>query len=280
MDIFSAFLLGAVQGLTEFLPVSSSGHLIFAWEVLGLSVEYSLAFDALLHLATAFAALMYFRADFWNMARTFFAYISLKPIEREHKTLFWALAIGTVPVVFFGLLFESMIESIFRSATLVAWVFILGSFLMLAAEWAHKKYYALFFKKKEEGVSSARSLTLARGVTIGFFQAFALIPGMSRSGATISGGLLLGLSREEATRFAFLLSFPVTLGVGLKKLLELESAGVLYNEAFVLAFGALASFVFGILTIHAMILFLRSRTLIPFVIYRITLVVLVLFLVG
>lgn len=265
MDIVSAITLGIVQGITEFLPVSSTGHLILARDVFGFSSENGLALDAMLHLATAGAVLVYFWRDFLTLAYNCYRLLARKGVDPETKTLLFALVLGTIPAVCAGLYLEGYMETVFRSSTIVAWTLIAGSLLMLLAEYAHAHLY-----KKS---TTTTGLTIYKGIAIGFFQVLALIPGMSRSGATISGGLLLGLKREVAAKFAFLLSFPVILGAGLKKFIELESSGAFASEALPLLVGTATAFVVGLGAIHFMITFLRSHTLIPFVVYRMALAI-------
>lgn len=267
MNTLEAIILGIVQGLTEFLPVSSTGHLILAREVLGLDAEFGLAVDAMLHLATAGAVLIYFRHDILRLVRSTVALMRGREVERAQKMLIGALVLGTIPAVVLGLLLEDSIETTFRSAELVAWVLIAGSGLFLMAEYVSKRY------------ESVREISVKRGVAIGFFQALALLPGMSRSGATISGGLLLGLSREEAARFAFLLSFPVILGAGGLKFAELGASGVLAAEWLPILLGALAAFLSGLAAIHYLLKFLKNHTLMVFVVYRLVLACVVLLLV-
>lgn len=267
MDVLSAVILGVVQGLTEFLPVSSTGHLILAREVLGLNTEYGLAVDAVLHFATAFAVLLYFRNDFLKLLKTAWAFVTRKPIEEGESNLMWALIVGTIPAVVLGLMLEDMIETTFRSAELVAYVLIAGSILFLVAEYVAKKIH-----EKQE-------VTIKKGLAVGCFQALALLPGMSRSGATISGGLLLGFSREQAARFAFLLSLPIILGAGTMKVLDLQSAGVLVEQGGMIALAAIAAFLSGLAAIHYLLKFLRNHTLLVFVVYRLILAGVVLWLV-
>lgn len=260
-DIASFIALGVVQGLTEFLPVSSTGHLILARDLLSLDVSYSLAVDAVLHLATALAVLVYFRRDIAQLTVSFFDLIRGGKTERKDRILIYALLLGTVPAVLAGLLLEGAIEGAFRNPTLVAYALIAGSALFFAAERLAKQNAAL---------------SAPKGVAIGFFQALALIPGVSRSGATISGGLLLGLSREEAARFAFLLSFPVILGAGILKLFDLEAAGVLAAEGGPIAASAVAAFASGMGAIHFLLRFLKTHTLDVFIVYRLALAALIL----
>jgi undecaprenyl-diphosphatase len=259
MSLFDALLLGLLQGLTEFLPISSSGHLILLRELLGLQSEFGLAIDATLHFATAFAVLLYFRKDIYELVIAFTHTVQRKFVETETKILMYAIIVGTVPAVFLGLTLESSIETLFRSAELVAWVLIAGSVLFMIAEYVTKRFEA------------PKALTIKKGLYIGFFQALALIPGLSRSGATISGGMLLGLTRERSARFAFLLSFPIIIGAGSKKLIDLGGAGLVESEWLAIGFGALIAFLSGLLCIHYLLKFLKNHTLYVFVIYRIAL---------
>jgi len=267
MDIFSGIILGVVQGLTEFLPVSSSGHLILARDILGLQTEFGLSFDAVLQFATAFAVLIYFRHDFLRLSQSFFSLILRKPIEKKDKNLLFALILGTIPAVIFGLLLEDYMETTFRSAELVAATLLIGAGIFYFAE----KQACLRASRKQAKQNIA--ITPRNGLFIGFFQALALIPGMSRSGMTISGGLFLGLTREEAARFGFLLAFPIILGAGMKKFLDLGSAGVLTDIGVALFAGAVTAFLIGLLAIHYLLKYLKNHTLKIFIAYRIILAV-------
>ena len=253
MTIFNAVLMGIVQGVTEFVPVSSSGHLILVREFLGITTQADLAFDVMLHLATALAVLVYFRRDIWGLLS--------KP--SEHKTLWGALILGTLPAVAIGVALEEYIVRYTRGAGVVAFALIVGSILFIVAEQLGKQD-AILTKKK--------------GFFVGCYQVLALVPGISRSGATISGGLLFGLTREQATRFAFLLSFPIILGAGVLKVFELLSSEVSRVFTTSLVSGGLVAFVVGLLAIHFMIQFLRNHSLYPFVVYRVLLALLVFFL--
>jgi undecaprenyl-diphosphatase len=228
-------ILGIVQGLTEFIPVSSSGHLILAREFLTIHGN-DLAFDAVLQLATILAVAVYFWKDLWGLL---YDWKKLKII-----------ILATIPAVVFGLLLEKYMETVFRNVLLVAIMLAVGSFIMLLSE---------YFSTKD------KTLTLKNGFIIGLFQCLALIPGMSRSGMTISGGLFTGLSREEATRFSFLLSFPIILGSGLKKALDIQTFDLSFGLAFITAF------IVGLGAIHFLIKFLKNHSLRAFAWYRILL---------
>ena len=261
MDIISGIILGVVQGLTEFLPISSSGHLILAREVLGLKTSYGLSFDAVLQLATSLAVLVYFRADFMRLFKVATAWLQRRAIEQKDKILLLALIIGTIPAVILGLLLEDYMGTTFRSSELVAFALIAGAVLFFLAE---------KFAKKNE------NLTVKKGLWIGLFQTLALIPGMSRSGMTISGGLFFGLSREDAARFSFMLAFPIIFGGGMKKLLELSGSGALSEIGLSLLVGALSAFIVGMFAIHYLLKYLKNHTLGIFIVYRLALAVLVL----
>lgn len=258
MDIASGIILGIVQGITEFLPVSSTGHLILAHSIMGVQSNSSLAFDAILHLATALAVLVYFFEDVFILVQTLLRKLGRLPVNQKDLKMVQALAIGTVPAIILGVLLESYMETLFRNPILVAVVLIAGSVLFMFAEYRYQNSY-------HTGEFDAKT-----GFKIGLFQTLALIPGMSRSGATISGGMLLGFSRSDAARFAFLLSLPILIGAGSKKLLELLSAS---SEIawFPIIMGALSAFVVALLAIHFMLSFVRKHTLWPFIWYRITL---------
>ncbi len=268
MDIFSGIVLGTVQGLTEFLPISSTGHLIIVRELLGLKTDYGLSFDAVLHFATAGAVFVYFSSDFLALIKNTWSWVSGSFVGKKDKQLIVALLIGTIPAVFFGLLLEKYIETTFRSVSLVAWGLIIGSILFLIAEY--------FSKKISQKRVLEENISIKNGLIVGFFQSLALVPGMSRSGATISGGLLLGLSREEATRFAFLLSFPIIIGAGSKSVLDLGIGGVFSSIGPSLIVAILAAFISGMLAIHFLLKYLKTHTLNIFVFYRLILAAVIL----
>ncbi len=262
LDWWSALFLGVVQGLTEFLPVSSSGHLILARDYLGILGGGDLAVDAVLQLATALALIVYFWRDILRIAYTGLYLLTGKPTEAPERSLFIALIVGTVPAIFVGLFVESYMETIFRSSHLVAYALLVGSAIMLAAE---------YFGKKVEGTP----ITWVRGLVVGLFQCLALVPGMSRSGMTIAGGMFTGLTRTDAARFGFLLAVPILLGSGLKKLFELEMAGGLSSAV---AVGFAASFLSGLLAVHLLLIIVRRTPLTVFVAYRVLLATAILLL--
>ncbi len=265
MTITEAIVLGVVQGLTEFLPISSSGHLILTRSLFGIEDPNALAFDAVLQLASIIAVALYFFPDIWQLTQTALRKLGRLPVNQRDETLLYAILIGTVPAVLLGLTLESLMETLFRSPLLVAGVLVIGSVLFMYAEW---KYLH---------VPRTNEMTVKKGFQIGLFQALALIPGMSRSGMSMVGGMLLGLSRAEAARFSFLLALPVITGAGLKKFLEMITSDQTIVWGSVLV-GASAAFLSGIFAIHFMISFVRKHTLWPFIWYRIILAAFVLFI--
>jgi undecaprenyl-diphosphatase len=255
-------VLGLVQGLTEFIPVSSSGHLIIVRSIFDLPLLGSLGYDAILQLATSLAVLVYFYKDFKNM------FLSLVgKIDNEEKTksrkLFYLLIVGTIPAVILGLILEKFMDSTFRSVYVVSFGLIVGALLMHFAD--------------KLGGQDLTQPTIKKSVAIGFFQSLALIPGMSRSGSTISGGLLVGLNRSEAVRFSFLLSVPILLGSGAKKLMDVVLVSGLAMVDLSLIIGCLVAFMSGLWAIHFLVSYLKDHSLKPFIIYRIILALIILF---
>ncbi len=259
-------ILGLIQGVTEFLPISSTGHLILGRSLFGLSTDNALAFDAILHLATAAAVIVYFRRDIWLLSQALFRKLGRLQVDTKDSDLLYALAVGTVPAVVLGLTLENLMAVTFRSPLLVAGVLAAGSVFFIYAEYQYSK------EKRRPGIG------VKTGFKIGLFQSLALIPGVSRAGATIAGGMLLGLSRSEAARFAFLLAVPVILGAGFKKLFELMASDALVAWGAVLI-GSLTAFMVGLLAIHFMLSFVRRYTFWPFIWYRLILASLVVLMV-
>lgn len=258
MNWVDVIILGLVQGITEFLPVSSSGHLILVQDWLGIDVVNGLAFDAVLHFATIAAVITYFRSDIWSLLQVALRKLGRLPVNQRDITLLYALLIGTIPAGLLGLLLESFIAEHLRSSILVAVILFCASIFFMYTEW---RYYL----NPTHG-----ELTVKNGFLVGCFQALALLPGMSRSGSTIAGGMLLGLSRYEATRFSFLLAIPIILGAGSKKLLDLlkEGGGVDWLK---ISVGSLIAYVTALIVIHYFLKFIRKYTLWPFVWYSIIL---------
>lgn len=245
MSILLAILAGAVQGLTEFLPISSTGHLIIFEQLFGISQkDFGLSFDASVHLGTLIAIVAFFYQDYLKAAKS---------------KLLKNIIIATLPAVFFGLVLENLIETSFRQLWVVGSALILFSFVIVTAEKIGPQ-----FKSKEK-------VTALEALIIGLFQALALVPGISRSGSTISAGLLLGFKRDEAAKFAFILSGPIIAAAGTKKFLEAATSTTSLADLNFFIIGMLSSAIFGYLTIKYFLKYLSTKTLYPFVIYRVIL---------
>jgi undecaprenyl-diphosphatase len=256
MDAFQAIVLGIVQGLTEFLPISSSGHLrivpaFFGWDDPGA------AFTAVVQVGTMAAVLLYFRRDLWRIA---FAWVrSLRdPVVRRtlDARLGWYIILGTIPISVFGLAFKDPIETEFRSLTLIGTTLIVFGFVMLAAEKVSRREREL------------DSLTARDGVVIGCTQALALVPGVSRSGATISAGLFLNFDRTAAARYSFLLSVPAVVLSGLFELRHAGGGGLPVGATVV---ATLLAFVTGYASIAFLLRYLVRHSIGVFVAYRVVL---------
>lgn len=248
MSIWQSLVLGLVQGLTEFLPVSSSAHLVLVPELLRVPSP-PLAFDVVLHLATLLAVVGYFWRDLRDLA------VDGWRGRGEARHVILLLLIGTVPAAILGLLGRGLFERLFASPVATAWQLALTGVLLFAADRWHA------------GERRTGSLTVGEAVFVGFGQAVAIIPGISRSGATIAFGLWRGLARAEAARFSFLLSIPAILGAGLveaRPILSRAAAGG-FGPAY--AVGFLAALISGAVSIAFFLRYLRRGRLLPFAIY-------------
>jgi undecaprenyl-diphosphatase len=254
-DLLAAAILGLVQGLTEFLPVSSTAHLILVSGALGLDPDrFGLSFDVALHLGTALAVLLYFLRTWITLA------VDLV-VGRRHVPLL--VIVGTIPAAIAGVLLQSAVETTLRSPWWIVLGLAIGSVIFVVAERAARQ-------SREVG-----QLSFGDAIFMGIAQAVALLPGISRSGITISAGLTRGLRREDATRFSFLLATPVILGAGAKTLLDARKAQALFDHPDVLAVGFVISFVSGLAAVAFLIRFLRTHSLNWFVAYRLALAALV-----
>ena len=258
MSFLHAITLGLIQGITEFLPISSSGHLILAREFFGLPIAGSLSFDVFMHLATLLAIVIALWGDIKRLVKDFF---TEGPSSRSKKVI-WALIIGTLPAAIMGYFFGDMLEEIFRNPHYIAYALVAGSIIFFIAD------------KIPKDISDGGGVTKLKGLFVGIFQTFALIPGVSRSGITISGGLLFGLSREEAIRFAFLLGIPAILGAGLKVLMDSGNA-LNWSDPAIWA-GFVVAFLSGLLAIRFLIKFLSRHSFNIFIAYRLLLAAVIL----
>lgn len=256
MSLLFAALLGIVQGLSEFLPISSSAHLILARAFFGWDAEgFGLAFDVACHLGTLAAVVVYFRRDLIEMAAALPRLFGGSPEARR----IWLLVIGTIPAVVVGLLFADVIETRLRTPAVTAVTLAVGAIGLLWVERLRPR------TRDEHGVTRIEALA------IGAAQASALVPGVSRSGATITIGMLFGLRREAAARFSFLLGVPAILGAGAKEGVHLLRTGMTGDEARLFLVGMIASAIVGYLTIKYFLRFLAHHRLDVFAYYRLAL---------
>ncbi len=251
MTFLQAMVLGVLQGLGEFLPISSSGHLIVVPWLLGWA-EHTLSFDVALHLGTLVAVLYAFAPDWWRLAKS--AWSSLRGrrlLATEGGRLLVFLALASVPGAVAGKLLDDWAESTFRSPMLVA--------VTMAALGG-----VLFVADRSRGERTLDQVTLRHALIIGLAQAVALLPGVSRSGVTISAALFLGYRREDAARFSFLLATPITAGAALIKVPQLKPGPELHFALW----GMLAAAIIGWLSIFVLLRYVRTRDYRPFVWYR------------
>jgi undecaprenyl-diphosphatase len=266
--VLQALILGIVQGLTEFLPVSSSGHLIVVPFLAGWDDAFitSLAFSVMLHLGTLVALLIYFRADWRRLIPAGLTALRERSLADDpDRRLAWLLVAATIPAAIVGLVFNDLIEGSFRQVGLVAFTLVLGGMLLFVAD---------RFGAKSRGVED---VTFPIAIGIGIAQAVALIPGISRSGISITAGRLVGMDRESAARFAFLMATPITAGAGLFEVYKLVTGeGGIQVSIAPLVVGMVASLLSGLVAIHFMLGFLRRQSLDVFVLYRFVLATIVL----
>jgi len=236
MTIIDAIILGVIQGASEFLPISSSGHLVIFQSLLGIESE-NIYLEVALHFGTLLAVLVYFRRDLVGLIKGFVGYI-IGAQRETHSSQFRyvvAVVIGTIPVAIGGVIFKKQFEAAFDSVQLT------GTMLLVSA------LFLLFTKYVREG---ERSVSVVRALVIGLAQLGSILPGISRSGATIATGMFLGMQPQKAARFSFILSVPAVSGAFLFKLLDAVGASIPGSELLSYAVGALVSFFVGLVAIH------------------------------
>jgi undecaprenyl-diphosphatase len=272
VSILQAIVLGLTQGATEFAPVSSSGHLIlvpwaFGWPLLGDSPDLNKTFDVALHMGTLLGALIYFRHDVWRYLRAWIGSVLRRRIDTPDERIAWALVIGTVPGVIVGALLESVIQDTLGQPWLIA--------VMLAV-------FGVVLYAVDRRMPQARdlgSIGLKTGLYLGAAQALALQPGISRSGITMTAARAIGIERESAARFSFLLSLPIIAGAGLYKGLDLVNGGFEGYEA-QFFWGFVSSAASGFVVIWGLLTYLKRHDFAVFMWYRIAVAVLVLGLIA
>jgi len=254
LTFLQAILLGILQGATEFLPVSSSGHLVLVPWLLGWRSP-GLAFDAVVHWGTALAVIVYFWQDWLSIIRAVIGSAREQSLADPHARLGWLIVLGTLPAAIIGFLLDDFFEGMFGRPAAAAGFLLVTACLLAVTERIGRR------KRHLETLGEADALT------IGLAQACAIFPGISRSGATIAGGLTRRLTRESAARFSFLLATPIILAAGLFKLVDLAQGGALASQAPLLVIGFLVSAAVGWSCIRLLLQYVRRHPLYPFAIY-------------
>jgi undecaprenyl-diphosphatase len=256
MTLLQAIVLGLVQGITEFLPISSTAHLRIVPALLSWP-DPGAAYSAIIQLGTVAAVIIYFGKDLVRLLGAFVSGLrTRKPFETPDSKLAWCVGFGTIPIGILGLLLKKTIETTFRSLYVMSISLILLGIVLFVVE-------RVSAKRRTIG-----DVTVKDGWYVGLWQALALVPGSSRSGTTITGALLRGFTREDAARFSFLLSIPATALAGVFELHHVMKAAE-HPPVMLMAVGTGVSFVAGIAAIAFLLKLLRTRTLLGFVVYRV-----------
>ncbi|MEZ5565491.1 MAG: undecaprenyl-diphosphate phosphatase [Gammaproteobacteria bacterium] len=254
MDLLQALVLAVVQGLTEFWPISSSGHLILIPRLMGWT-DQGLAFDVALHFGTLIAVMLYFRREVLAVPREMLRQFFRQAHNAADAHLGWAVLVATIPAGIVGLLFKGYVEAELRSPLLIAGTTAFFGALMWITDW------------RRGAVNDERNITLSRALLVGCAQALALIPGTSRSGITITASLFLGLSREAATRFSFLMSIPIILAASLLEGFEMVTGSEPVAWGLVAA-GVATAALTAYFCISVMLRIVGRIGMAPFAIYR------------
>jgi undecaprenyl-diphosphatase len=257
-DLLKAVVLGLVQGLTEFLPISSSAHLRIYPELVGWG-DPGAAFTAVIQIGTELAVLIYFRKDIWRILSTW-ARSLVRPEYRGHldARMGWFIIVGSLPIVVLGVLLKDVIERDFRSLWLIAGTLVVFGVILGVADRVGRTDRQI------------KEITLRHAVLMGVAQACALVPGVSRSGATLSMGRFLGYDREAATRYAFLLAIPAVVGAGLFEIPEISAGDNAYGWGPTIT-ATVVSFVVGYAAIAWLLRYVATKSYTPFVLYRVAL---------
>ena len=267
IEILRALVLGVVQGATEFIPVSSSAHLVIVPWLAGWP-DPSLLFDTVLHWGTLLALLLVFWRELWAIFIATLQSLARRSLADPNARLGWYIVVGTLPVVAIGFFFEDFFEALFSDAAAAGRALFITALLLAGSE--------LLTRRRSRGVELGR-MRWDQAIAIGLAQAVALVPGISRSGSTIAMGLGIGLRREAAARYSFLLSIPAVLGAGVLQLLQALDVNPTEVTAQLpaLVAGFIASTLVGYLVIRWLLAYLRSHTLYVFAVYCLLLGVLV-----
>jgi undecaprenyl-diphosphatase len=270
VSILQAIVLGLVQGATEFAPVSSSGHLIlvpwmFGWRAIG-DADLQKTFDVALHMGTLIGALIYFRHDVARYAAAWFRSIATRRISTPDERIAWALFVGTIPGAVAGALFENVIQEKLGAPLLIAVMLVAFALLLV------------FVDRRARSDRPFDSIGPKTGLLLGTAQALALQPGVSRSGVTITAARAMGLDRESAARFSFLLSLPIIAGAGAYKAVDLAQTGLQGHAAEFVA-GMVASAISGFVVIWGVLRYLKRHDFMIFLWYRVAVAIVVLALI-
>ncbi|GGO54316.1 undecaprenyl-diphosphatase 2 [Streptomyces daqingensis] len=277
MSWFESFILGLVQGLTEFLPISSSAHLRLTAAFAGWE-DPGAAFTAVTQIGTEAAVIIFFRKDIARIVSAWFRSLTDREMRRDHDAqMGWLVIVGSIPIGVLGLTLKDQIEGPFRDLRLIATTLIvLGVVLGIADRLAARDAHGGENRPRRER-KTLEQLTVRDGLLYGCAQALALVPGVSRSGATISGGLFMGYTREAAARYSFLLAIPAVMASGVFELTEIGEGHVSWGPT---VFATLLAFFVAYAVIAWFMKFISTRSFMPFVIYRILLGVLLFVLVA
>ena len=258
MSLLEALILGIVQGATEFLPISSSGHLVLLPWALGwqLDPEIEFAFNILVQVGTTLAVILYFWRDLWAIGVAVLRdLLARQPLASQEARQGWLIVFATLPAGVIGVLFKDFFEAVFQNPAGVSALLLGTALLLTIAEW------------RSSNTRPLESLGWRDALTMGLFQVLAIFPGVSRSGATIAGGMLRDLSRPAAARFSFLMAVPIMLAAGGLAIIDLLEAGNLLAYANVLLVGLVTAGVVGWLSIHWLLGFVAKNRLYGFAIY-------------
>ncbi|MFF3244012.1 undecaprenyl-diphosphate phosphatase [Streptomyces sp. NPDC002870] len=278
MSWFESFILGLVQGLTEFLPISSSAHLRLTAAFAGWH-DPGAAFTAITQIGTETAVLIYFRKDIARIVSAWFRSLTNKALRSDHDAqMGWLVIIGSIPIGVLGVTFKDQIEGPFRDLRLIATTLIVMGIVLGIADRLAARDEAGGKHRVVKQRKTLKELGVRDGLIYGVCQAMALIPGVSRSGATISGGLLMGYTREAAARYSFLLAIPAVLASGVFELKDASEGGHVSWPHTI--FATIIAFAVGYAVIAWFMKFITTKSFMPFVIYRILLGILLFILVG
>ena len=254
MTAWQAILLGILQGITEFLPVSSSGHLVIVPHVLGWP-DPGLAMDAMLHVGTLVAILGFFAGDLWDLAKAAVESLMRRSLANPDARVAWAVVIGTVPGALLGFFLEDVFERLFGMPKAAAGFLLVTAALLLVAEYVGRRERPL------------TTVSWYDAILVGLAQALAIAPGISRSGSTIAASMLLGFNREDAARFSFFLAVPIMVGSGAYQVYKLASGATVAASPFLIVLGMVSAAVSGYLAVAGLMALVRRQRLVGFAVY-------------